>query len=96
MVDNAKAIDEKKRQQQEDFKKNLQTQKLNYQQELARRIQKVYNKPLMFETVTQKVDKFTVNKNMQEKLNEILYNEEGQVSNTNKDDEIYEEKFDDE
>jgi hypothetical protein len=40
---------------------------------LARRIQRVYNKPLMLETVTHKTDKFSQDKNMQDKLNNIAY-----------------------
>jgi len=50
IVDNAKALEEKKRKHQEDFKNNLEEQKNKYEQELARRLERVYNKPLMFET----------------------------------------------
>ena len=50
IVDNAKALDEKKRKHQEDFKNNLEEQKNKYEQELARRLERVYNKPLMFES----------------------------------------------
>ena len=50
IVDNAKALDEKKKKQQDDFKSNLEEQKNKYEQELARRLERVYNKPLMFET----------------------------------------------
>jgi hypothetical protein len=58
IVDNAKSLDEKKKKQQQDFKNNLRESKERYQQELARRIQRVYQKPLMLESMNLKVDKF--------------------------------------
>lgn len=105
LVDNSKALENKRKQQQEDFKRNLNEDKIKYQQELARRLQRVYNKPLMFETVTNKVDKFSLNRNMQDKLNEIMYNQDGDNDKSNiknndskvqdmNEDDIYEEKFD--
>jgi hypothetical protein len=76
LVDNKKALDEKRKKQQDDFKESVKQTKLKYEEDLARRIQRVYNKPLMFETATQKVDKFSQDKNMQDKLNNIAYYEE--------------------
>ena len=95
-------MDEKRKRQQEDFKRSLQDQKVQYQQELARRLQRVYNKPLMLETVTGKVDKFVMNKNIQAKLDEIQYEDaeepqggnENINSNVQNEDDLYEGKFD--
>jgi hypothetical protein len=103
LVDNTKALDEKRSKQQEDFKRNLQEKKNAYQQELARRLQRVYNKPLMFEQSTSK-EKFSMNKNMKEKLNDVLYTGEGDVheaedvnldliKNDEDEDQLYEGKF---
>ena len=103
LVDNSKALEEKRNKQQEDFKKNLQEKKNEYQQDLARRLQRVYNKPLMFEQKSGKNEKFSMNKNMKDKLFNILYNNEevdqseGNVNNNqsnNNEDELYEGKFD--
>ena len=74
LVNNTKSLEDKRSKQQEDFKRNLQDKKNAYEQELARRLQRVYNKPLMFEQ-SSKVEKFTMNKNMQDKLNDVLYRE---------------------
>jgi hypothetical protein len=76
LVDNTKALENKRNQQQEDFKKSLQDKKVTYQSELARRLQRVYNKPLMLEVSSNKVEKFSMNKQMKDKLNDILYNNE--------------------
>jgi hypothetical protein len=78
LVDNKKSLDEKRKKQQDDFRSNVKQTKLKYEEDLARRIQRVYNKPLMFETVTQKADKFSQDKNMQDKLNNIAYYDEEQ------------------
>ena len=50
LVDNTKALEEQRKKKQEDFKKNLREEKLKYEEDLQIRLQKVYNKPLMFET----------------------------------------------
>lgn len=76
IVDNQKALDEKRKTQQSDFKRSLQESKNHYQEELARRLQRVYNRPLMLETVTNKADKVTMNKNIQEKLGSYINNQE--------------------
>lgn len=79
LVDNSKALEEKRSKAQEDFKRNLQEKKQNYQQELARRLQRVYNKPLMFEQ-SAKTEKFNMNKNIKDKLNDIIYSKEEEES----------------
>lgn len=102
IVDNTKALEEKRKNKQEDFKRYLNENKNHYQEELARRLQRVYNKPLMVETVTAKVDKLSVNKNMQDKLNEYLNEEQEsdlkkessnyeKVDNTNEEDYKFDE-----
>jgi hypothetical protein len=80
LVDNTKALEDKRQKQQEDFKRGLQEKKLAYQQDLARRLQRVYNKPLMFETTTGKVEKFSMNKNIKDKLYDVLYNNSDQAT----------------
>ena len=52
----------------------LRQNKQRYDEDLARRIQRVYNRPLQFET--SKNDKFSQDKKMQEKLNNIAYYDE--------------------
>jgi hypothetical protein len=73
LVDNTKALEEKRKKQQEDFKNGLKDTAEKYQQELARRLQKVNNKPLMFETATQKTDKFSKDRQMMEKIHNVEY-----------------------
>ncbi len=58
IVDNTRSLEEKKKKQQQDFKNNLRESKERYQQDLARRLQRVYNKPLMLESVCLNVEKF--------------------------------------
>jgi hypothetical protein len=81
LVDNTKLLEEKRKKQQEDFKNNLKDTADKYQQELARRIQKVNNRPLMFETVTRKDDKFSKDREMLEKIQNVEYydDREGKV-----------------
>jgi hypothetical protein len=86
LVDNRQSLEEKKRKQQNDFKNSVKDTKMKYEEELARRIQRVYNKPLMFETVTQKADKFSQDKNMQDKLNNIAYYDEDEPQEESKHD----------
>ena len=50
LVDNRQKLDEARKQKQDDFKNNLKEQNADYKNKLARSYQKVYNKPLMFET----------------------------------------------
>jgi hypothetical protein len=50
LVDNREKLEETRKQKQEDFKNNLREQTAEYKNKLARSYQRVYNKPLMFET----------------------------------------------
>ena len=50
LVDNRQKLEEARKQKQDDFKNNLKEQNADYKNKLARSYQKVYNKPLMFET----------------------------------------------
>ena len=59
IVDNAKALEEKKKKQKEDFKNNLKENQERYHNELSRRLQRVYNKPLMFESMSERIEKFS-------------------------------------
>jgi hypothetical protein len=76
LIDNKEKLQANRSQQKESFLRNLNEQKEQYQQDLIRRLQRVYSKPLMLEQNFGRSEKFTVNKTMQEKLNEILYNNE--------------------
>jgi hypothetical protein len=75
LYDNSKTIQENRKRQQEDFKRGLIEKKQKYEQDLARTLQRVYNKPLMFE-MSSKVDKFTMNRNLKEKLDMLLLENE--------------------
>ena len=80
IIDNKAQLEENKRKMQEDFRNRLIKNKELYDMELQRRIQKVYNKPLMFEQIGKGDEKYTLGKNMREDLNELLvekYGEEG-------------------
>ena len=72
IVDNTNQLLENRARQQEEFKAKLQRQKDSYNAELARRLEKVYNRPLLVEQVGNKGEKFSLNKNNQEDLNELL------------------------
>ena len=50
LVDNREKLEETRKQKQDDFKNNLKEQNAEYKNKLARSYQRVYNKPLMFET----------------------------------------------
>jgi hypothetical protein len=89
LVDNTQTLHKKRKDQQENFKKNLQEQKNNYQEDLARRLQKVYNKPLMFEQSMGKTKKITTDKTMLGRIHAAIND-----VNNNDDDNEYEEKFD--
>jgi hypothetical protein len=82
LVDNSKTIQENRKKQQEEFKRGLIEKKQKYEQDLARTLQRVYNKPLMFE-MSSKVEKFTMNRNMKEKIDSYLENERSDGENYN-------------
>lgn len=72
IVDNTRELNERRMRIQEEFKDNLQKLKESYDAELTRRIQRVYNRPLLVEQVGNKGEKFSLNKNYQEDLDDIL------------------------
>lgn len=80
IVDNSKTLHENRKKQKEEFKRGLIEKKQKYEQDLARTLQRVYNKPLMFE-ISNKVDKFTMNRNMKEKIDLLLENEKSDEDN---------------
>lgn len=92
IVDNKKQLEENKRKMQEDFKNNLNKNKELYRADLQRRMQRVYNGPLLFEQVGNKGEKFSLNKNMKDDLNELLVEQVGMEGEENDPNE--EENFD--
>jgi hypothetical protein len=76
IIDNKKQLEENRRKLQEDFINNLQKKKESYENELQRRLEKVYAAPLMLEQIGGKGEKFTMNKNTKDDLNELLADQE--------------------
>lgn len=77
LADNRQQLENKRKAQQESFKNDLFEKKENYQQELARRLQRVYNKPLMFETAYKSTEKIAKNRMLHDKVcDEINQNTE--------------------
>ena len=72
IVDNKKQLEENRRKQQEDFRNNLIKKRESYENELQRRVEKVYNKPLMLEQIGNLGEKFSMGKNTKDDLNELL------------------------
>ena len=72
IVDNKKVLEENRRKQQEDFRNNLIKKRESYENELQRRVEKVYNKPLMLEQIGNLGEKFSMGKNTKDDLNELL------------------------
>jgi len=70
LVDNRQKLEETRKQKQDDFKSNLREQNEDYKNKLARSYQKVYNKPLMFETIGKKADKILLGKQFEERIKE--------------------------
>ena len=96
IVDNTNQLNENRLRHQEEFKAKLQKQKESYNAELKRRLEKVYNRPLLVEQVGNKGEKFSLNKNNQEDLNEILLDpiageDEYEQQGEGEDDENYED-----
>ena len=96
IVDNTNQLNENRLRQQEEFKAKLQKQKESYNAELKRRLEKVYNRPLLVEQVGNKGEKFSLNKNNQEDLNEMLLDpiageDEYEQQGDGEDDENYED-----
>jgi hypothetical protein len=84
LVDNSKALDENRKKAREESRRRLVETKKKYEQDLAKTLQRVYNRPLLFET-SSKLEKCTMNRNLKEKIDPLLIAEE----------DVYEEKFED-
>lgn len=84
LVDNKQQLENKRKAQQELFKQSLIDNKKNYEEELTRRLQRVYNKPLMFESSYKTTDKIAQNKRLTEKVYGVL-----NQNNSNINDESY-------
>ena len=67
-MDTKKSLEDKKRNQQEAFRNGLIEKKENYQSELARTLQRVYNRPLMFETSYNNAEKAHKNRGIHQKM----------------------------
>jgi hypothetical protein len=74
LSDNKEMLENKRKSQLESFKRGLTENKKNYEEEMARRLQRVYNKPLMFETSYKATDKLAKNRNLHEKVYGESYN----------------------
>ena len=98
IVDNKKQLEENRRRLEEEFKKDLREKRISYQNELARRKQKVYNRPLLIEQmgnqekysmVNPYYNNFLFDENEEGEENEIEENTAENVENPSKDDKIY-------
>jgi len=96
IVDNSNKLRENRERRREEFEAKLQKQKDSYNAELARRLERVYNRPLLVEQVGNKGEKFSLNKNNQEDYNEMLLEpiageDEYEPQGEGEDDENYED-----
>ena len=71
IVDHTNQLEEMKQKRQEEFREELQRQEESYKAELARRLERVYNRPLLVEQVGNKGEKFSLNRNNLEDLDEL-------------------------
>ena len=71
IVDHTNQLNEIKQKRMEEFKEELQRQEETYKAELARRLERVYNRPLLVEQVGNKGEKFSLNRNNLEDLDEL-------------------------
>ena len=71
IVDHTNQLNEIKQKRMEEFKEELQRQEESYKAELARRLERVYNRPLLVEQVGNKGEKFSLNGNNLEDLDEL-------------------------
>ena len=71
IVDHTNQLEEMKQKRQEEFREELQRQEESYRAELARRLERVYNRPLLVEQVGNKGEKFSLNRNNLEDLDEL-------------------------
>ena len=71
IVDHTNQLNEIKQKRMEEFREELQRQEESYRAELARRLERVYNRPLLVEQVGNKGEKFSLNRNNLEDLDEL-------------------------
>ena len=71
IVDHTNQLNEIKQKRMEEFREELQRQEESYKAELARRLERVYNRPLLVEQVGNKGEKFSLNGNNLEDLDEL-------------------------
>ena len=71
IVDHTNQLNEIKQKRMEEFREELQRQEESYKAELARRLERVYNRPLLVEQVGNKGEKFSLNRNNLEDLDEL-------------------------
>jgi hypothetical protein len=71
IVDHTNQLEEMKQKRREEFRDELQRQEESYRAELARRLERVYNRPLLVEQVGNKGEKFSLNRNNLEDLDEL-------------------------
>ena len=71
IVDHTNQLNEIKQKRMEEFREELQRQEESYKAELARRLERVYNRPLLVEQVGNKDEKFSLNRNNLEDLDEL-------------------------
>ena len=71
IVDHTNQLNEIKQKRMEEFREELQRQEESYKAELARRLERVYNRPLLVEQVRNKGEKFSLNRNNLEDLDEL-------------------------
>ena len=71
IVDHTNQLKEMEQKRKEEFRDELQRQEESYRAELARRLERVYNRPLLVEQVGNKGEKFSLNRNNLEDLDEL-------------------------
>ena len=71
LVDHRNQLKENEIRRKEEFREELQKQEESYRNELARRLDRVYNRPLLVEQVGNKGEKFSLNRNNLEDLDEL-------------------------
>lgn len=79
LVDNKKELEDKKKKKVEDHKQTLRSYKKSYDEELQRRLQKVYNKPLMFETDSKALDKLKAARKAKQAIEEDAEGEDVEI-----------------
>ncbi len=72
LVDNRKALEESRKDKQENFKESLRKQALEYKIELEKRKQKIYNMPLNFEKEHNATNKLKNQQRTKELVEEII------------------------